>query len=283
MKTGIDSYCYHRYFGEVYEGVEDPPKYDMTLEDFIKRAAELVVDGVSLETCFMPSFEEDYLKKIKDLLLKGNLEAVVAWGHPNGLEAGDNTEAIKEMESHFKTCEILGVDTLRMVGSSLAYRNLPHGPQIEKIIKILKDPVKRAEDRGIKLAIENHFDFETDEILTIVNNIDSDYFGVTFDTGNCLRYGEEPVEMVRKLGKHVFATHTKDVKPLYGGNPRDWYYYACTPVGKGIVNIPGIIKGLEDCGYKGLFAVEIDYMHPDFGDDTDRAVVDSIDYLNSLR
>jgi sugar phosphate isomerase/epimerase len=283
MKTGIDSYCYHRYFGEVYEGIENPPKYDMTLEDFIKRAAELGANGVSLETCFIPSFDEDYLKKIKGLLAEGNLEAVVAWGHPNGLEAGDNAEAVKDMEQHFRTCEILEVDTMRMVGSSLAYRHLQHGPQIEKITKLLKDSVKKAEDKGIKLAIENHFDFETDEILTIVNNMDSDFFGVTFDTGNCLRYGEEPAAMAKKLGKHVFATHTKDVQPLYGGNPKDWYYFACTPVGKGVVNIPGIIKELEAVGYDGLYAVELDYMDPAFGDDTDKAVSDSIDYLNSLK
>ncbi len=117
----------------------------------------------------------------------------------------------------------------------------------------------------------------------IVSNMDSDYFGVTFDTGNCLRYGEEPVEMARKLARHIFATHTKDVQPLYGGNPADWYYFACTPIGKGVVNIPGIIKVLQDEGYKGLFAVEIDYMHPAFGDDTDKAVSDSIDYLKTLK
>lgn len=283
MKIGIDSYSYHRYFGEVYEGLENPPKYEMTLEDFIKRSIELGVDGVSLETCFIPSFDESYLKKIKELLQAGDLEAVVAWGHPNGLEAGDNAEAIQDMEKHFRTCELLGVDTLRMVGSSLAYRHLPHGPQIEKISKLLKDSVKKAEDKGIKLAIENHFDFETDEILMIVNNMDSDYFGVTFDTGNCLRYGEEPVEMTRKLARHVLATHIKDVLPLYGGDPRDWYYFACTPIGKGIVNIPGIVEVLEKECYQGLFAVEIDYMHPSFGDDTDKAVSDSIDYLKTLK
>ena len=283
MKIGIDSYCYHRYFGEVYEGVENPPKYEMTLEDFIKRATELGVDGVSLETCFIPSFDEAYLKKIKELLDAGSLEAVVAWGHPNGLEGGENAEAIKDMEKHFRTCEILDVDILRMVGSSLAYRHLPHGPQIEKISKLLKSSVKKAEDKGIRLAIENHFDFETDEILMIVNNMDSDYFGVTFDTGNCLRYGEEPVEMTKKLVKHIFATHTKDVQLLAGAKPEDWYYYACTPIGKGIVNIPGIIEVLEKENYQGLYAIEIDYMDPVFGDDTDKAVSDSVDYLKTLK
>jgi sugar phosphate isomerase/epimerase len=283
MKIGIDSYCYHRYFGEVYEGVEEQPDYTMTLEDFIKRAIELKVDGVSLETCFIPSFDESYLKKIKGMLEEGSLETVVAWGHPNGLEGGKNEEAVEDMEKHFRTCEILKADTLRIVGSSLAFRHEPHLPQIKKITKLLRESVRKAEDKGIKLAIENHFDFETDEMLMIVNNFDSDYFGITFDTGNCLRYGEEPVEMARKLSKHIFATHIKDVRPLYGGNPKDWYYYACTPVGRGIINIPGIIKALDDSGYDALYAVEIDYMHPDFEDDTDKAVTDSIHYLNTLK
>ena len=64
MKIGIDSYCYHRYFGEVYDFQKVPEK-TWTLEDFINRAIELKVDGVSLETCFIPSFKKDYLKNLK--------------------------------------------------------------------------------------------------------------------------------------------------------------------------------------------------------------------------
>jgi len=283
VKIGIDSYCYHRYFGEVYEGIEKPPKYRMSLEDFLEKAIELEVDGVSLETCFIQSFDESYLKKIKEILDEGNLEAVVAWGHPNGLEGGKNKEAIKDMEKHFKTCEILEVDTLRMVGSSLSFKHEPHLPQIKRISGLLNNSVKKAEDKGIKIAIENHFDFKTDEILMIVNNLDSKNFGVTFDTGNCLRYGEDPVESAKKLSKHIFATHTKDVEPLYGGNPQDWYYYACTPLGKGIINIPGVVEVLEKQNYQGLIAVEIDYMSPKYGDDTDKAVAESIDFLKKLK
>ena len=39
MKVGIDSYCYHRFFGEVYPQQNEPPR-KMTLEDFIDRAEE---------------------------------------------------------------------------------------------------------------------------------------------------------------------------------------------------------------------------------------------------
>ena len=49
MKIAIDSYCYHRYFGEVYPGLQQPPGRTMTVWDFLKHARRLGVSGVSLE------------------------------------------------------------------------------------------------------------------------------------------------------------------------------------------------------------------------------------------
>jgi len=57
LKTAIDSYCYHRFFGEVYPQ-QPAPSRRMTLEDFLRSAHELEVDGVSLESCFLPDVEE---------------------------------------------------------------------------------------------------------------------------------------------------------------------------------------------------------------------------------
>jgi hypothetical protein len=38
MKLAIDSYCYHRYFGEVYPGLETDPGHRITIDDFLERA-----------------------------------------------------------------------------------------------------------------------------------------------------------------------------------------------------------------------------------------------------
>ena len=89
MKVGIDSYCYHRLFGEVYPHQKDPG-VTITLEDFLDKAKALDVDGVSLESCFVPSMEDDYLAKIKGILDDAGLERIWAWGHPDGLEGGKN-------------------------------------------------------------------------------------------------------------------------------------------------------------------------------------------------
>ncbi len=281
MKIGIDSYCYHRYFGEIYGNQKDPGKR-MTYEDFLHRAVELKVDGVSLETCFFSSFDEPYLKRLKEILDSGNLEAVVAWGHPDGFEGGKNPRAMEDLKKQFKTCSILGSNVMRIVGSSLAFRHEDHKKQIKKLSKLLKEPANIAEDFGVKLAMENHFDFTADEILEIMDTISSDNLGVTFDTANALRIGDNPIDFAKKLSKYIFATHTKDISPIYGGNPADWFFFASVPVGKGIIDFPSLVKFLEGEGYKGLFAIEIDFPHPDYQDE-DFAVEQSVGYLKKLR
>jgi hypothetical protein len=67
VKTAIDSYCYHRFFGEVYPQ-QSAPTRSMTLEDFLRRAHELDVGVVSLESCFIPRLDTEYLAHVCDLL-----------------------------------------------------------------------------------------------------------------------------------------------------------------------------------------------------------------------
>jgi sugar phosphate isomerase/epimerase len=53
------------------------------------------------------------------------------------------------------------------------------------------------------------------------------------------------------------------------------------PLGKGLVDIPRVLGLLQEAGYKGLLAIEVDYLHPDHGDE-DRAVAVSVKYLKGL-
>ena len=281
MKVGIDSYCYHRFFGEVYGPLGEPNRR-MTYSDFLHRAAGLKVDGVSLETCFFESFDDAYLKGLKDIIDAGKMEPVVAWGHPKGFEGGKKPEAMAEIRQMFRVCHVLGAKVMRVVGSSLDYRNDPHEPQLKALTGIFKEAAKAAEDEGVKLAMENHFDFTTDEFMDLVDRVNSPYFGVCFDTGNALRIGDDPVESARLLGKHIFATHTKDVQPVYGVSPKEWYFFACVPVGQGVINMPALVDVLLATGYQGLFAIELDYAHPDVKDE-DVAVEQSVKYLQGLQ
>ncbi len=281
MKVGIDSYCYHRFFGEVYGPLGEPNRR-MTYVDFLRRAAELKVDGVSLETCFFESYEDAYLQGLKEIIDGAGMEPVVAWGHPKGFEGGKAPQAMAELRRMFQVCHVLGANVMRVVGSSLDYRNDPHEPQLQALTGIFKEAAAVAEGEGVKLAVENHFDFTTDEFVDLIERVDSPHFGMCFDTGNSLRIGDDPVESARLLGKHVFATHTKDVKPVYGVSPKEWYFFACVPVGQGVIDMPALVDALLGTGYQGLFAVELDYAHPEVTDE-DVAVEQSIQYLQRLQ
>src|SRR5678815_3112626 len=111
MKIGIDSYCYHRFFGEVYPQQRQPARR-MTLEDFLDRAAQLGVDGVSLESCFISRFDSAYLQEIKVRLDRAGLDRVWAWGHPDGLEGGTNEAACEEMIANLDYAKAIGAGVM---------------------------------------------------------------------------------------------------------------------------------------------------------------------------
>ncbi|MEE8357248.1 MAG: sugar phosphate isomerase/epimerase family protein [Anaerolineales bacterium] len=281
LKIGIDNYSYHRFFGEIYPGQVEPEQ-GMTTADFLKRAKELGVDGVSLESCFIKSFEDDYLKELKTSLDDYGFDRVWAWGHPDGLEGGKNEPMLDDMIQHISYAKKLGAPVMRTVGSSLAFRFEPHGPQLKKLTEMFKEAVKVAEELDVKLAVENHFDYDSDEFLALIEEVDSDYFGLTFDTGNFMRLLDEPVKAMEKLGKYVFATHIKDIKITSGAAADEWFFFSSVAVGDGYINMPELAKLLKALNYTGLLAVELDFPHPDVGTNEDAAVEKSVKYLQNL-
>jgi len=281
MKVGIDSYCYHRFFGEVYPHQNQPAK-QLTLEEFIKRAKELEVDGVSLESCFIPRFDKEYLSEIKGMLDEFKFDRVYAWGHPDGLEGGMNEAAYDDMIEHINYANAIGAKVMRVVGSSLMFRFEDHGPQIEKLSRMFTHAMKVADTYGIKLADENHIDYSADEMLEIIHNVNHPNFGINFDTGNFLRVLDDPIQGMEKLAKYTFATHVKDLKINPHAAVNDWYFFSCTPVGDGLVDNQKLAQLLKNANFEGFLAVEIDTLHPDYNDDEDSAVAQSIKELKKI-
>ena len=281
MKVGIDSYCFHRFFGEVYPQQRYPER-SMTLEDFIEGARSLAVDGVSLESCFFPSVEASYLADIRAMLDAYHLDRVYAWGHPDGLEGGTNEAAYNEMLRSFNHAQALGATVMRVVGSSLRFRNEPHGPQLERLAQMFRKAVLVAEAYGIRLAVENHIDFTGQEMLSLLRSVDSPFLGINFDTGNFVRLLDDPVQAMDALAPYTYATHIKDLKLQRGVPANEWYFFSSAPVGDGVVDNAKLIEKLWRAGFDGILAVETDFLHPDYGDDEQAVVAASVNELRRL-
>ena len=282
LKVGIDSYCFHRFFGEVYPEQEQPP-FAMTLEDFIDFAKELEVDGVSVESCFIPQREDAaYMQSVGARLDDYGFDRVYAWGHPDGLERGQNQAEYGEMIKSFEAAKNMGAKVMRVVGSSLMFRLEPHQPQIDALAAQFTEAVKIAADYDIKMAIENHIDFTADEILQLLERVDSPYLGLNFDTGNFMRLLDDPIKGMEKLAKHTLATHCKDLRVQRGVAPDEWYFFSATPVGEGYVDNMKLAQYLKDADYQGFLAMEIDFLHPDYNNDEHDAVRKSVAELRRI-
>jgi sugar phosphate isomerase/epimerase len=182
----------------------------------------------------------------------------------------------------FESARLIGAKVMRVVGSSLRFRNQPHAPQIERLTAMFREAVTVAEDYGIRMAIENHIDFTADEMLRLLSEVNSPWLGINFDTGNFLRLLDDPVKGMAKLAPYVYATHIKDLKPQKGVAADEWYFFSCTPVGDGLVDNGKLVRLLAEAGYEGLLAVEIDFLHPDYDNDEDQTVARSVAELKRL-
>lgn len=281
MKIGIDSCCYHRFFGEVYP-MQKPAARAYTMDTFLDRAKVLGCDGVSLESCFFPEFGAKYLTGLRRKLDDYGFDRVYAWGHPDGLEAGGNPKAKADMLAHIENARLIGAPVMRVVGSSLMFRFAPHEPQLKILAEWFREAAELAAKHNIRLAVENHIDYNADEILWLIEQVGSEHFGVNLDTANFLRVLDDPLEATRKLAKHVFATHVKDIRPVKGVSVRDWYYFSSVAAGEGLIEIDKIAQVLKDAGYKGFLAFETDMPHPDYAEREEEMIEKSMRYLKQV-
>lgn len=286
MQVGLDSYCFHRYFGEIYaDGLQVDPgtRWDMK-DDFIPFAVELGVAQVALESCFFPALDNAYLDAAKEKLDEAGLPRILGWGHPDGLHAGTDENAFQDLLAHIPQARRLGCSVMRIVASSMIHVKEDHAEQVKASIAMLKRATPVAEEHGITLAIENHIDFTSHEILDIIDGVGSDHLRVNLDTGNVIRLFEDPVEAARRLAPVTVSTHTKDILPRRGGPPSDNFtFWPSCPAGEGLVDLEGVAKALAEGGYTGSLDLEMDLMAtPWDAVPEEENVRVSIEYLRSV-
>jgi len=281
MKAAVDSYCWHRQFGDWYPEIQRDPGIRVSVWDVIARAAALGLAGISLEACYMPPLGKEMLARLRAALDGAGLEPVWAWGHPSGLGSGANPEAVTDLIAHIAIAKDVGARVMRICCGGRRTRPTSWPEHKARLLPLLREIVKRAGEAGMVLAIENHMDFLADELVELIEEIGSPWLGVCLDTVNNLRLLEDPMAVAAKLAPYTRATHLKDCA-AWRGNPRDFAFWPSVPLGQGIIDIPAMLELLAKADYAGLLAIEIDYLHPKWGEDEEEAIAESVRYLEKI-
>jgi len=113
---------------------------------------------------------------------------------------------------------------------------------------------------GIYVGIEPHGVYTTrvQDLIRIVELVDSPWIKINFDTGNSFLAGSDPIADLQKVADRVVHVHAKDINLEHAARERG--KVTGTPVGcacgDGLVDWRQVVRVLKAAGYRGVLSVE---------------------------
>jgi len=111
-----------------------------------------------------------------------------------------------------------------------------------------------AEEAGVTIAVENHQDLTSVELVEMCAAAGGTAIGVTLDAVNPLAVVEDPLAFARRLGPLVKHVHLKDYR-IYR-TPEGFRLVRC-PIGVGILDVKGLLSILRQNAPDATIVVEL--------------------------
>ncbi|MCL2057081.1 MAG: sugar phosphate isomerase/epimerase [Oscillospiraceae bacterium] len=250
--------------------------FKLPLEQSLKKARELCVDGVQLNAASreLPVDEvtPGRIKEVRAMLDSYGLEVSAVCGDFGGhgfcVEA-DNPARIERSKR--------AVDMTLELGGKIITTHIGVVPpdQNSKRFSVVRDACNKlaeyAHKSGAFFAIETGP--EPSEVLALLlDSLDSKGVGVNMDPANLVMViGEDPVKAVHNLKDYIVHTHAKDGVMRKLCDPQAVYdffaeggiedmrlsdYFLEVPLGQGDVDFPAYLAALGEIGFGGFLTVE---------------------------
>jgi len=245
MKIAIDTFSYYMHFGKHWYIPENP----VDVRWYCEVSKKLGADGLHIDPYHIDLVKDTVW--VRDFARENNMY----------IELGACGTSMDELKMSIEAAEELGAELLRtFAGGDCLDGRKATAKRAEKAKNQLSEVVSFAESKGIKIALENHGDLLINDILSIME-LNSDYLGICFDSGNFAFTGEDPLDGLKAFENRILCTHLKDVcradifpeaKPFETVNEP---VHFCA-LGEGYLPMDKIINGLVGLGIEN-FTIEI--------------------------
>lgn len=235
---------------------------DFALKIISSAGYEYVEIEANLKWCpHIDPWKDDPIK-FKDKIKSFGFKGVSAIGSHRELITSE--QGVKDIKRALEWAHDAGVPVI-LTGEG----KIPKGMSVEDAISILKpryeEILEVAEKNKVFLAIEDHgsISLTPDGLPKLLSLVESEWFGVNFDTANIHRgdyvgtdsegyewkmgviSSYDEVELLKKVADKVKHVHIKDV---IGRN--------AVTLGKGEINLIGCLEVLKKSGYQGVLSFE---------------------------
>jgi sugar phosphate isomerase/epimerase len=236
MRFGVAEAGYYMRWYRKMDSKAFPPFANAL--DYIDHCHSLGFGGVQVN---VRDWDNDMAKRVKERQEKLNMFVEGQIRMPKSDEETDR------FENEIKQAKKAGVDIFRAVClSGRRYENFDSIKAFEEFKDTSIKSIQRAEavvrKHKVKLAMENHKDWRSDEMVGILKGIDSEWVGVTLDTGNNIALLEDPMKVVENLAPYAFSVHLKDMGIE---EYKDGFLLSEVNLGEGFLDIGGIISKIR--------------------------------------
>ena len=226
MRLGIGTYAFAWAIG--VPGY--PPRKPLPVLEFLDKASLYEFDVVQIgDNIPLHLLRDTQLRSLKNEAEQLGLDIEV------GMRGLLETMVLE----YLKIAEDLKSPILRIVIDTPEYK-----PDIPEVIKVVRKLLPILKSKNIRLAIENHDRFRSDEFVQIIEETDPQWIGICLDSVNSLGAGEGFFAVAQKLLPYTFNVHIKDyiIKRL---DHHMGFSVTGTIAGKGMLPIPWLLESLK--------------------------------------
>ena len=238
LKTSLNAYSFNK---PLTDG-------SMSIDELIGFCAATGFDGVDITAYYFKGYPQvppdDYLFDIKRKAFKAGLE-ITGTGVRNDFTIADNAKREGEVQlvkNWIEAASKIGASVLRIFAGTQKNEGIP-GEQVTKwMLKDIQTCVDHGKQHGVIIGMQNHNDFiqTADQIISIVETINSPWFGIILDIGSYRI--NEPFAEIEKSIRHAVNWQVKE-KMFINGTETD-------------TDLHKLINMIKASGYRGYLPIE---------------------------
>ncbi|WP_022666540.1 sugar phosphate isomerase/epimerase family protein [Desulfospira joergensenii] len=253
MLLGLHTYSlYHHGIGQDWAGFELPWERQMSTFELFDLGLDLGLDGFHLDDGVLESLDPAYLDEVGQAARERNLFLE----YNMSLDLGNFGIGIQhDIEEGIATAAAIGADLVK-VGMEIPRPRPRAGsrfhPKVRPFLEQTRDRLKKAApaavSAGVRLALENHCDSFSEEVIWVIEQVGHPFVGACIDTMNPWHITEDPIQAVENLAPYAFTNHFRDDRIEFR---RDGFQVRGTAVGEGDIDMKkayDLIRTLSPCG-----------------------------------
>ncbi len=228
-------------------------KGPMTLEDFIRKAVDLRLDGIDMTGYYLKSMDPKYLDGLRHLAYKN---AMPLSGSACGISmvqatAAKRADSLGEIKKWVYATDRLGASHLRIFAGEL-----PPGSKqqdaIDWVVETMKAACDYSGEKGITLGLEDHggVSQSADVCLEIMQRVNSPYAAINLDVTN----------FIPSPTQDAYAQIAACIPYASNTHIRDRFEYDQSPV-----DLDRVWRLFAKAGFKGYMSAEYEGPNCDTG------------------